>query len=573
MPSRPPKLKETPPRRGYLTAIAVAALSLLAAAAAHFFRGAQPHSDNRTADANTPTEAALRLALHERSLGGVRLARQAAASLDDDNLLALLNNIMGWCATRSVRFRQRDFLIGRAAASNIKTLVNGGDDAQAEMVASLLALAPNLKQQGAELVHAALRTVLTHEHVENSAELSNALQDRVTLLVCGPFIEEVVSGGGHRKGLDAAHIAASFAAMEGSIPLLSTLHNAGYLLEHSPLPPNAKPRCRSCPVCCLNDGVERLPHPGMRFSARHAAAATGQLEVLEWLESHLSSDATVNDDGEKALLLPPRDLVFDTKRLESVEPDSVSKDEQRRLRGGGWSSTAEAATDASAAVPCQIHTVSGEDVANHPARFFDQYIRNAQPVLIRGLLYKDRALAASIDVFSREAMLRRFGETVWEIGDIPYEGRYKSSAPEPMRLRDYVERHIDGCHQQNETGSRPQRHSCHAYVFAEAFERSGVPIQVKAEKLIALPTWAQKRTRRVSGLQFFLGPKDSGAPMHFHQAAFNILVHGKKRWYLMPPAHATFSMEPAFEWIEKRKNATADVVTMSCARPDGGVNQ
>ena len=60
--------------------------------------------------------------------------------------------------------------------------------------------------------------------------------------------------------------------------------------------------------------------------------------------------------------------------------------------------------------------------------------------------------------------------------------------------------------------------------------------------------------------------------MHFHQAAFNILVHGKKRWYLMPPAHATFSMEPAFEWIEKllEKNATADVI-YTCDQSAGDV--
>ena len=40
--------------------------------------------------------------------------------------------------------------------------------------------------------------------------------------------------------------------------------------------------------------------------------------------------------------------------------------------------------------------------------------------------------------------------------------------------------------------------------------------------------------------------------MHFHQAAFNVLAYGRKRWYLTPPAHAAFSMAPAHAWIATR---------------------
>ena len=35
--------------------------------------------------------------------------------------------------------------------------------------------------------------------------------------------------------------------------------------------------------------------------------------------------------------------------------------------------------------------------------------------------------------------------------------------------------------------------------------------------------------------QFYLGPALSGAPFHNHGPAFNVLVHGKKEWTLMPP--------------------------------------
>ena len=49
--------------------------------------------------------------------------------------------------------------------------------------------------------------------------------------------------------------------------------------------------------------------------------------------------------------------------------------------------------------------------------------------------------------------------------------------------------------------------------------------------------------------QFFLGPPGSGAPMHMHKDAINILAHGEKRWLLLPPKDALYSSEPVSEWL------------------------
>ena len=35
----------------------------------------------------------------------------------------------------------------------------------------------------------------------------------------------------------------------------------------------------------------------------------------------------------------------------------------------------------------------------------------------------------------------------------------------------------------------------------------------------------------------------SGAPFHFHEDALNLLIHGRKQWWLAPPAAASFSKE------------------------------
>ena len=45
--------------------------------------------------------------------------------------------------------------------------------------------------------------------------------------------------------------------------------------------------------------------------------------------------------------------------------------------------------------------------------------------------------------------------------------------------------------------------------------------------------------------QFFLGGAGTGAPLHFHEAAVNVLAFGRKDWLLLPPSLAAFSTQPA----------------------------
>ncbi|CAE8658472.1 unnamed protein product, partial [Polarella glacialis] len=46
---------------------------------------------------------------------------------------------------------------------------------------------------------------------------------------------------------------------------------------------------------------------------------------------------------------------------------------------------------------------------------------------------------------------------------------------------------------------------------------------------------------RATTLQFGVGDEGSGSPLHFHQDAINILLSGRKRWWLVPPARAAMS--------------------------------
>ena len=69
------------------------------------------------------------------------------------------------------------------------------------------------------------------------------------------------------------------------------------------------------------------------------------------------------------------------------------------------------------------------------------------------------------------------------------------------------------------------------------------------------PPWLQELLDAFGGsqeTQFFLGPTGSGAPVHYHGHAVNVLAYGAKRWKLMPPSHAFYSKMPAEEFYLSR---------------------
>jgi hypothetical protein len=68
-----------------------------------------------------------------------------------------------------------------------------------------------------------------------------------------------------------------------------------------------------------------------------------------------------------------------------------------------------------------------------------------------------------------------------------------------------------------------------------------LPVQLTS---VVAPDWLEGRS-----VQFTLGGAGSGAPPHYHKAAVNTLVYGRKRWWLSPPRDALYSNIPSSEWV------------------------
>jgi hypothetical protein len=65
-------------------------------------------------------------------------------------------------------------------------------------------------------------------------------------------------------------------------------------------------------------------------------------------------------------------------------------------------------------------------------------------------------------------------------------------------------------------------------------------------------------------IHFFLGAPGSGAPTHIHADAWNVLVKGRKHWYMHPPRQALYSKKHIVDWIK------TDLPRMQHVQSDAG---
>ncbi|KAJ1494585.1 hypothetical protein T484DRAFT_1877255 [Baffinella frigidus] len=54
----------------------------------------------------------------------------------------------------------------------------------------------------------------------------------------------------------------------------------------------------------------------------------------------------------------------------------------------------------------------------------------------------------------------------------------------------------------------------------------------------------------LNNMQFMIGPALAGASVHFHYTTARLMVHGRARWFLWPPAKAFYSSRQIYEWYQ-----------------------
>mmetsp|Transcript_2583 Transcript_2583/g.5889 ORF Transcript_2583/g.5889 Transcript_2583/m.5889 type:complete len:575 (-) Transcript_2583:159-1883(-) len=209
---------------------------------------------------------------------------------------------------------------------------------------------------------------------------------------------------------------------------------------------------------------------------------------------------------------------------------------------------------------CDVPTISAARMS--PEVFFRDFLYVSQPVLIVDAA-KHEGWEGLRKTFTRANLLQRFGDVKTAIGRIPYPSKFGLSS-ESSTIRDYVETYM-GKQRENDIDK-----DLIPYLALSA-PREMSYIQ-NSGKRFHLPSFAQLFANKSYALdtQLFLGPEGAGSPMHFHNNAFNIVVFGAKRWFLLPPTQRVYSKVKAQNWAHSQTRRVRKSV-LECVQNEGDI--
>ena len=154
-------------------------------------------------------------------------------------------------------------------------------------------------------------------------------------------------------------------------------------------------------------------------------------------------------------------------------------------------------------------------------QFQERYASCSKPVLIRGV--------PNVDVlqtkWKRGNFERRFSTLPVEVGEIPYA----RSLGRDGGIKTFAEYRASG------TG----------YAFVQLHPKQHSMLLNEIPKLGYFSNLVEVHT------QFYQGAAGTGAPMHLHTDAWNCLVYGEKRWFLIPPFQGAYSAMPIRQWVDE----------------------
>ena len=290
-------------------------------------------------------------------------------------------------------------------------------------------------------------------------------------------------------------------------------------------------------------GRTALHHAAMRFGTDHRSA----MQVFRTLTASVQSlealaDARGSSLIEEDLLRTycPADLLGkgcdDYSHVTIADEQSnvdIVRPTKRSIDHGGWIPPVDRQGQGET---CDIAEVYGDwGIVEDLSRELKAFLYSSKPVIFRG---GARGLDGLAQALSRKVIIEKFGDVIVKAGTIPYFDSFGATGLENITMKNFVD-HLDRYSNQQEGDRSP------LYLFDTlpiVFEAVKSIVEVVAHIDGVVPTTEDPSDTRI---QVYLGPADSGAPWHFHRSAVNALVFGRKRWRLLPPAHAMYSTVPS----------------------------
>lgn len=235
---------------------------------------------------------------------------------------------------------------------------------------------------------------------------------------------------------------------------------------------------------------------------------------------------------------------------------------------GGWLPTSVPLPRALLEERCDFDILAVQDVQ---AFVFD-YLALQRPVLVRNASSIHSAKRLH-QLWQRSKLKAEYGNLVFNEVEVPYAESFGYASPKTTTLKDFVAKmrqfHEDmrdaGKGVDSHSNSSPDPNSDSEEVFlpqtpSYIFETLPPDSPLLAE--FRPPAVLDEQVTHIHPLklQFYLGPPLSGAPVHFHRSAWNLLVYGQKRWFLYPPDRAYYSKQHVWEWWQHTYRKSPDAL-------------
>ena len=204
----------------------------------------------------------------------------------------------------------------------------------------------------------------------------------------------------------------------------------------------------------------------------------------------------------------------------------------------------------------------------NPQELYHKYVAHMKPVLIRGLIKPEHWKA--IKKYSVESLKnpKGLGQTRVQVSDIPYASKFGGAPRLDMTLTEYVEEVIS----KTMPGGRHPWYVFKGHTVPDGTEGKDSlvhyedtptpPLIHEVYKSLSLSNGAHRvipnnvtprdmKSRELFiNAQWAMGGAGTGAPVHYHNSAWNMLVYGAKKWFLYSPRNSIMSNKQILDFTE-----------------------
>ena len=225
---------------------------------------------------------------------------------------------------------------------------------------------------------------------------------------------------------------------------------------------------------------------------------------------------------------------------------------------GGWLSSGVPLPTELTKERCDFDVMTQSEDVN---RFVFDYLALQRPVLIRNAT-NSHLLRKVYQTWQRNKFELEFGTLSFTEVEIPYAESFGYTTSTKTTIKAFMTKLKKYHSETKELGSINHVHNP-TYIFETVPPLSPLIANFHPPKVLD-PDLTHISTMKT---QFYMGPPLSGAPVHFHRNAWNVLIYGHKRWFLYPPNQAFYSKQHVWEWWKETYKNKPDA--LECVQHPG----